>query len=393
MKIPAKSIALVTVLGAALLLAFLVLRPKPVPVEMARAVRGPLRVTVDEDGETRIHDRYVLAAPVEGRLRRIELHAGDPVKAGQVVALLDPLPLDTRGREQARARLRSSEAARREAEARVRTERTALEDARRTLARLEKLGREGVVPAEELDRARADERGHASELAAARFRAEAAAFEVESARAALLEADGTKGEPAAIPLRSPVDGRLLRLCQQCDRVVAAGAELLEVGDPAALEVVVDVLSGDAVKIRPGAAMLLTAGGDAPGTLRARVRVVEPAGFTKVSPLGVEEQRVNVVGDLLDRPGPIGDRYRVDARIVLWEGNDVLKAPAGALFRDGDGWALFAVERDRALLRRVQVGHRNPEEAEILAGLRAGETVVVHPGDRISDGARVTAERK
>jgi HlyD family secretion protein len=391
MKIPTKRIAFAAVLGAALLLAFLALRPSPVLVETARAVRGPLRVTVDEDGETRIHDRYVLAAPVDGHLRRIELHPGDPVKAGQVVALLDPLPLDARGREQAQARLRSSEAARREAEARARTERTALEDAGRTRARLEKLAREGVVPAEELDRARADERGHASELAAARFRAEAAGFEVESARAALIES-GAAGAPV-IPLRSPVDGRLLKICQQCDRVVTAGAELLEVGDPGKLEVVVDVLSGDAVKIRPGAPMLLTAGGDTSGALRGRVRLVEPAGFTKVSPLGVEEQRVNVVGDLLDRPATLGDRYRVDARIVLWEGRDVLKVPSGAIFRQGDGWALFAVAGDRARLRRVQVGHRNPEEAEILAGLRAGETVVVHPGDRIAGGAQVTAERK
>lgn len=391
MKPKTKHVTLAAVLAAAALLAAFAMRPSPLPVEMARAGRGPLRVTVDEDGETRIHDRYILAAPVAGRLERIELHQGDAVEAGQVVARLHPLPLDARGREAAEARLRAAEATRREALARAATEATALEDARRTRNRLEKLAREGVIPAEERDRARADERGHASELAAARFRAEAAGFEVASARAALLE--DRPGGGVVIPLRSPVRGRVLRLCQECERVVDAGAEILEVGDPAGLEVVVDVLSGDAVQIRPGAAMLLSAGPDDPATMRARVRVVEPAGFTKVSPLGVEEQRVNVVGDFVDPPKTVGDRYRVEARIVLWEGERVLKVPAGALFRRGDGWAVFAVRDGRARLREVGLGQRNGDEAQILTGLREGEAVVVHPGDRIVDGVRVEPERR
>ena len=393
MKVLGKRVTLIAVVLAVAGLAALILRPSPVPVETARAARGPLRVTVDEDGETRIHHRYVLAAPVAGRLERVELHAGDAVAAGQVVARLDPLPLDARGREQAEARLRSADATRREAEARIRTERTAVDDARRTLSRLEKLARDGVIPAEELDRARAEERSHASELDAARFRAEAAAFEVASARAALLEAgrQGSRQGDMAVPLRSPVAGRVLRLCQECERVVDAGAEILEVGDPAELEVVVDVLSSDAVQIRPGALMLLTAGGDDSEVLRARVRVVEPAGFTKVSPLGVEEQRVNVIGDFVDPPRRLGDRYRVDAQIVLWEGDGVLQVPAGALFRQGNGWAVFVSEGGRARLRPVRVGHRNAAAAEVLAGLTAGQTVVVHPGDRVAEGVRMDPE--
>jgi HlyD family secretion protein len=389
MKPVVRRVSLFAVLGAAALLAAFALRPSPVPVETARAASGPLRVTVDEDGEARIHDRYILAAPVAGRLERVALRPGDPVAAGQVVARLHPLPLDARGRDAAEARLRAAEASRRETLARAATERTALEDARRTRVRLERLASQGVVAAEERDRTRADERGHASELAAADWRAEAAAFEVANARAALREDD----PGAEIPLRSPVQGRVLRLCQECERVVDAGAEVLEVGDPAGLEVVVDVLSSDAVQIRPGALMLLSAGPDDPAVLRARVRMVEPAGFTKVSPLGVEEQRVNVVGDFLDPPGRLGQGYRVEARIVLWEAGRVLKVPAGALFRHGDGWAVFTVAGGRARLREVGLGRRNAEEAQILAGLRDGETVVVHPGDRITEGVRVEPERR
>jgi HlyD family secretion protein len=181
---------------------------------------------------------------------------------------------------------------------------------------------------------------------------------------------------------------VLEVCEECARVVQAGTPLLTVGDPHELEVVVDILSSDAVKIEPGAAMLLTAGGDNTEIVRARVRLVEPAGFTKVSPLGVEEQRVNVVGDFVDPPGRLGDRYRVEARIVLWEGKGVLKVPAGALFRQGDGWAVFTVENGRARARAVTVGHRNPDEAEVLSGLEQGDTVIVHPGDRVEEGVRV-----
>jgi HlyD family secretion protein len=224
------------------------------------------------------------------------------------------------------------------------------------------------------------------------FHAPAAAWYVESARAALLESPpGGAAGGKAMELRSPVEGSVLRVCQECEKVVPAGAELIELGDPRDLEVVVDVLSSDAVKIRPGAPMLLDPGAGAENDseeLRAQVRMVEPSGFTKVSPLGVEEQRVNVVGDFVDPPGRLGDRYRVEVCIVLWEGRDVLKIPAGALFRDAEGWAIFTVEDGRARLRAVKPGHRNPDEAEILEGLQEGVVVIVHPSDAVADGVRV-----
>ncbi|HSK77010.1 MAG TPA: HlyD family efflux transporter periplasmic adaptor subunit, partial [Thermoanaerobaculia bacterium] len=333
MKLSPKRLILILSLLGVVAFAGMALRPRPVTIETARAARGPLRVTVDEEGETRVRHRYILAAPVAGRLERIALDEGDAVTVGQVVVRLDPAPLDSRGREQAEARLASARAAEREAEARVAHERAAVAEARRRLARAERLGAEKIIPAEELDAARTTVRTAESDLEAASFRARAAAYDVESARAALLES--RPGGPAggqAIELRSPVAGSVLRVCQECEKVVEAGAELIELGDPGDLEVVVDVLSTDAVKIRPGAPMWLDAGAESGEELQARVRTIEPSGFTKVSPLGVEEQRVNVIADLVDPPGRLGDRYRVEARIVLWEEKNVLKIPAGALFR-------------------------------------------------------------
>ena len=389
MKITRRRLAAVLVLLAAAVLLALAFRPQPVTVEVGRAAHGPLRVTLDEDGETRVRRRYVIGAPVAGRLQRIELDEGDPVAAGDVVARLDPLPLDPRAHEQARARLHGSEAEKHEADAQAGRARAVLQDVLRKLRRAEQLAKEDLLAPEDLDAARAAVRMAESELAAARSHAQGTAFEVESARAALLE--GESRDSGTILLRSPVQGRVLRVCEECDKVVAAGAPLIELANTEALEVVVDVLSSEAVHIRPGTPMLLAAGtGDEQGELRARVRLVEPSGFTKVSPLGVEEQRVNVIGDFLDPPGRLGDQYRVDAKIVLWEAEHVLQAPAGALFRHGGGWSIFVVEDNRARRRQVSIGHRSPDAVEILAGLAAGETVIVHPGDRVEEGARVRA---
>ncbi len=387
MRLSPKRLVWLLALAATAAYAGAAFRPRPIEVDTARAVRGPLRVTIDEDGETRIHDRYVVGAPVAGRLERITLHAGDAVERGEVVARLEALPLDQRSRLQAEARLAAAEAERREAEAVVRRQRAALDQARRTLARHERLAAEQVVAADAVEAARTAVGTTESDLEAARHHARAAAFEATNARAALLDAEGVEGS-GTVPILAPVAGRVLRLCEECDKVVAAGTPLLELGDPAGLEVVVDVLSSDAVAIRPGAPMLLAAGGEGAGRWRARVRTIEPSGFTKVSPLGVEEQRVNVIGTLLDPPGALGDRFRVEAQIVLWEDDDVLKVPAGALFREGDGWAVFVVADGRARRRPVRLGHRNPDEAEVAAGLRPGEIVIVHPSDAVRDGARV-----
>ncbi|MCC6365747.1 MAG: efflux RND transporter periplasmic adaptor subunit [Bryobacterales bacterium] len=370
---------------------FFAMRPEPVEVEAARVTRGPLQVTVDEDGEVRSHDRFVVAAPVAGRLARIELHDGDAVALGQVVASLSPLPLDPKGREEAEARLRSVEALQREAVARVERARADLELHRRDRERAEQLARTGDIPQQTLDQRRNAESTAAKELEAARFRAQSAAFDVESARAALLAVTRPTAAASKVLVRAPVKGHVLRVLEASERVVPAGTPLVLLGEESKhLEVVVDVLSTDAVKISPGAMMWLDGWGG-PKPLRAQVRRVEPYAFTKVSVLGIEEQRVNVIGDFLDPPGPLGDGYRVEARIVIWEKPDVVKLPLSALFRQGDRWAVFRVEGGRALVSTVEVDHRNSLEAEVLGGIGEGAEVIVHPSNELKEGGRVVVQ--
>jgi HlyD family secretion protein len=367
--------------------AFLVytLRPTTVPVEVAAVERGPLRVTIDEEGRTRVRDRYVVVAPVAGRIARIELAEGAPVTRGMVVVRLSAAPLDPRAREQATARLRSAEDAERAAAAAVPEGRAALDQAMRNRARVESLFARNLLSPEQREEAALAETTAVRRLEAADFLAQAAAHDVEQSRAALTGAGGI------LALVSPVRGRVLRIPEKSERVVAAGTPLLELGDPTRLEIVVDLLSEDAVKVRPGDRMLIGAwGGERP--LEAHVRVVEPSGFTKVSALGVEEQRVNVIADLDETPSQLGDGYRVETQVVLWEGT-TLKAPASALFQDGDQWRVFVARDGRARSRVVQVGHRNPFEVEITAGLAAGDLVVRHPTDKLADGVRVAARSR
>ncbi len=368
------------VLGLA---AFVLLRPTAVPVDTARVARGSLQVTVDEEGETRVRDRYVVAAPVAGRVSRISSREGDAVGPGTVLARIYPAPLDPRSRDQATARLEAAEDAERAAEAAAAQARAAHDQAHRGWDRARQLAAQNLIAPEERERAELEETSRARELESAEFRAQAAAHDVELARAALA----TDREP--IVLRSPVRGRVLRVPEASERVVVAGAPLVEVGDPAKLEVVADLLSSDAVTVSPGALVLIEGWGGA-AALPGQLRTVEPSGFTKVSALGVEEQRVNVVADFVDPPGSLGDRYRVEIRIVVWRGDSVLTAPTSALFRRGDGWSVFVVDRGRARQRDVVVGHRTPFDAEILRGLAQGEVVIRHPSDRIAEGVRVAS---
>ena len=365
------------------------LRPDPIPVEVAVARRGAMQVAVEEDGRTRVRHRYVVNAPVQGRYVPTGLEEGDSVRAGSPVARLQPLPLDPRSREQARARLSAAEAGREEAEARVEQAGEQLEEARRRLERIREVAEAGGVAPERVDELTTAVRTRELELRAARSRAEAAAYEVRNARAALMAASpegATGGGP--LVLRSPAGGRVLEVHERSERTVSAGTPLVEVGDVRGLEVVVDVLSSDAVRVQVGDPMeLVEWGGD--DTLRARVRRVAPSGFTRISPLGIEEQRVNVIGDLMSESPVLGDRYRVEARIVTWQRDSVLAVPLGAVFRREDGWAVFTVEGDEAHLREVEVGHRNARETEIVAGLEAGDTVVLYPDDRLGDGRRIT----
>ena len=381
-----------TLLVAALVLAAavvaLLLWPRPVEVEAATIVVGPLEVTLEEQGETRVEPRFTVAAPVAGRLLRPALREGDPVRAGETVAVLVAAPLDPRSAEQARAGLRAAEAGHEEAHARVAEATAAHRQAQRTRQRLERLSEAGQVAAETLDQARTAERTAGEALDAARHRDQAAEAQVAAARAVLGQLAGGAQAEQRLGLSSPVDGSVLRLFELSERVVAAGTPLMEIGDPARLEVVVEVLSTDAVALPAGAPMRVDAGEGA--ELRARLRRVEPAAFTKVSPLGVEEQRVRVVGEVLGPSPGVGDRYRIEARIVIWRGERVLQAPTGAVFRDGEGWAAFVVADGRARLRPLRIGHRSADRVEVLEGLREGERVVVYPPESLADGARVAS---
>ena len=365
----------------------LVMRPDVVEVEVATVTRGPLRVTVDEDGETRVRERYVLSAPVTGRLVRVELEVGDSVAAGDVVARVYPLPLDTRAREEVAERLRAAEATEAAAEATVARAEAVWGEARRSLERLERVEAEGYLTPQRMDEARTAERSAALSLEQARRAAEATRHEAAAARATL---QGSAGAASGTPtlVRAPAAGRVLRLWEECERAVAAGAPIAEVGDPDDLEVVVDVLTEDAVRLAPGATALVSAGPRA-DTLRGRVLRVEPAAFTKVSPLGVEEQRVNVVVAFDGPPPVLGDRFRVDASLVAWEAADALRVPVGALFRTGGGgWGVFVVEEGRARLRALELGERGRREAEARSGLDEGEAVILYPGEAVEEGARV-----
>lgn len=364
----------VLIVGA---LVFLALRPTSVAVELAEVQRGELQVTVDEEGKTRVRDRFVISAPVAGQLQRVALDAGDAVERDAVVSTLlpaPPTPLDLRTRGELTARLRAAQAS-------VRSALAARSFAESERERQRALARSGALARRDLENAE--------------LRAEAAARQVDEARAiaAALEAQlglTHGGGKTAIELRSPVAGRVLRVLQESESVVAAGTPVMEVGDAHDLEVVTDVLSEEAVSIRPGAQVILDRwGGDRP--LAGRVRYVEPSAYTKVSALGVEEQRVDVVVELLDPPeqrAGLGDGYRVVTRIVTFAADDAITVPTGALFRTPDGWGVFAVEDGTARVRQVEVGKRGADRVQIENGLQAGEQIVLYPGDRLQDGSLV-----
>lgn len=363
------------------------LRPTPVLVEVSKATRGPMRVTVDEDGETRAHDRFVIAAPIPGRMLRVELEEGDSVRENQVVAMIEPLPLNQQQQEEVLGRVASAEAAKRQADARAAHAREDYEQSRRDRDRAEQLGRERVISAQALEQARNAEVTSGEELQAARFNALAAASEVKVARAGLVGIGDRTAPRKVISLHAPIAGRVLRVVEKSERVVQAGAPLVVLGDPGRIEIVTDVLTTDAVNIKPGATAFLEAwGGDHP--LRAKVRLVEPAGFTKISALGVEEKRVNVIADFIDPADGLGDGFRVETRIVTWETPDVLKIPGSAAFRERDGWSVFVLDNGRARRHAIEIGHRNQTDAEVLSGITVGEDVILHPSNQLREGVRV-----
>jgi HlyD family secretion protein len=367
--------------------------PTSTPVETAAVTSGPMVVTIDEDGRTRVRDRFVVASPVTGEVLRIDLEPGDAVKKGQRVATVRPaapVPLDARTRAEAEASVQAAEAARGRLPAERARADTALALANRELARVKSLAAGGAVAAEEVERRQADADAAAAAVRAAEAATAQGAREVDVARARI--APGRPTGARDVVVTAPVDGVILTRHRESESVVPAGDPLVEIGDPSKLEIVADLLSSDAVKVRPGSRVIVDQwGGDAP--LAAHVRLVEPAGFTKVSALGVEEQRVNVIMDfdaLPEAARRLGDGYRVEVRVVTWEAASVIKVPSGALFRSGESWAVYIVQDGRAHVRVVTIGERNANEAEVRAGLAAGDVVILYPPDTLADAARVTA---
>lgn len=385
-------LALALLIIAALVYGF---RPQPRLVDIAKATRGPMQVSVGEEGKTRVIDRYDISAPVAGMTCRVDLDVGDPVEKGQALITINPLEsqaLDPRSRAEAEARIAAAASALHVAEQNVKSARAEKDLAEKELSRLQPLFEKGHVSQGQLDQAAATVQTTRAASRSARFAVDVARYELEAARTALsyTGVSGQDNPDANVQVRSPIDGRLLAIHQECEGVVAAGQALLVVGDTRSLEVETDVLSADAVKIKPGMRVEFHRwGGEKP--LQGKVRTVEPVGFTKISALGVEEQRVLVISDITSEPAQwesLGDGYRVEAEFILWQSDDVLQIPASALFRFNDGWALFVMQNAKAIRREVKVGQRNGLSAEILEGLTEGETVITHPDNTIEDGVAV-----
>lgn len=386
------------VAGAILLLLIVAgLWPKAIPVELTRATRGTLQVSVEDEGRTRVKNRYIVASPVAGQLRRIELKPGAIVEAGKTpLASLETRAadfLDASTLAQAEARLRAAEAARDQAAAMLERARAAFSLARTELNRTKSIFEKGGASKQELDLAVMHDATATQENHAAEFSLRVAEHELTQIRA--LVSRGKTGPADNIEpllLTSPVDGRVLRVFQESSRVVVAGTPLLEVGDPTDLEIEIEVLSRDGVGIRPGATVWLDQwGGSEP--LQAHVRLVEPSAFTKISALGVEEQRVLVIADFVDpveKRSTLGDAYRVEGRVVIWEGSDILKIPSGALFQKQDKWFTYVVDGSHVRLREIKAGRSNGTETQVLEGLQPNDRVIVYPGDRVADGVRVKA---
>lgn len=381
--------------GAVLLVVVLLVlafRPQPIPVDAGETWRGPMRVTVQDEGRTRLRDEYVVRAPVSGRLQRVPLEPGADVQAGQVVARIepgDPAFLDAREEAQGQAAVRAAEAALSAAEAELARAEAQARYARTELERVESLRERDLASAAALDQAqlalRVAEAAHGTAADNVRMRE----AELDAARVSLTRPANPDSETIEVP--APISGRVLRVMRESAGVIATGEEILSVGDPNDLEVVVEMLTTDAVLVEPGADVIIEDWSRLREPLAGTVRLVEPYGFRKISALGVEEQRVNVIVDFTGPPREwtmLGHGYRVEAAIVTWRADDIIQAPVAALFRNGGEWALFRVEAGRAVLTPLEVGRENGESAQILSGIDAGARVILYPGEEITDGARV-----
>ena len=374
--------------------------PRAVLVETAQIERGVFEQTIDEDGKTRVRERYVVSAPLAGRVLRIALRAGDAVEPGQVIATLHPAApplLDARTERELEERVGAAEAALARSRTSVEQAGAALTQSNADLKRTQKLAKEGFLSAASLERDELKVTLDTRTLEAAEFERHAAEHQLELARAALMRSrrviEGGRASER-LEIRSPVRGRVLRVAQESEAVVPIGAPLLELADPGDLEAVVDVLTADAVHIAAGAPVRMEIGSTGQ-PLAGRVRRVEPSAFTKISALGVEEQRVNVIVDIgspRDQWGSVGDGYRVDAHIVVHRQENAMRVPVAALFRDNAGWAVFVVQGSVAHQRSVNVVRRGTVLALVDRGVAEGEQVVMYPGDALRDGVRVRTTR-
>jgi HlyD family secretion protein len=379
-------------IGAAVVLGILAvaLWPSAIEVDVATVARGGMQVTIDEEGETRVRERFVVSAPVSGTVERIELEPGDAVVRGKtIVARLTPAAaplIDPRTRAELTAAVESARAA--VGQARAERERAVAARARfeSTVRRLDTLLKSGAISGDELEAAQTALKTGEEAVRSAEFARARAEHDLQVARARLAPSTPGRGSVTVV---APVDGVVLKRLRESTSVIPVGEPLLEIGDPASLEIVSDLLSTDAVRVARGAPVIIDQWGG-PQPLEGRVRRVEPSGFMKVSALGVEEQRVNVIVDLTGEiePASLGDGYRVEVRIVTWREESVLKAPIGALFRRGDDWAVFLVDSGRAREQVIEIGQRNDREAQVLKGLSEAQTVILHPPDTLHDHARV-----
>ncbi len=383
-----KILLIVIAVLSAIALTTWILAPAPLRLQLVRVEKSALSVSVDNEGIVRVHDAYVVTSPIAATIERIVLRTGDTVTRGDVLALLLPLSIDLQSREQTLARLQAVQARWSEATLQQREAEINHDLAKNELERQKSLVRDHFISPQALDQLIARESAARAAVSTAQARTKAAQATVTEARAAVNTF--TRTAERKTPVLAPASGRVLSVTQQSERTIAAGLPLMTIGDPSQMEAVVDVLSVDAVKIQPGMRMLLRDwGGDTP--LEARVRLVEPVAFTKISALGIEEQRVNVIADPVGPRWPLGDGYRIQARIVLWQQDEVLKLPGSSVFRVGNEWRVFVAENNRARERTVIIGQRNRDDVQIISGLREGEQVIRFPSRQVSDGARILAE--
>ena len=384
------------VIAAVVALLVLALRPQPIEADFTKVLRGPLQITLDEEGKTRVRDRYMVSAPVAGRVSRIEHEPGDSVDAGRTVLARfypsAPQLLDNRARAIAEGRVKAAEATLEKQRVELLRAQAEQRHARVEFERSEKMHADGLLAANQMDSVKLQVETTTELVHAAKTGIKLAQRELETAQASLIQSgSASNSENSIILLRSPINGVILRRLQESEAVIQSGEPLVEVADPDKLEIVSDMLSTDAVQINPGDQVLIEQWGGEK-TLQGRVRRIEPYGFTKISALGVEEQRVNVIVDFEDVQQAweaLGDGYRVEVRIVIWESNNVLKVPTSSLFRNGEQWAVYQPDAEGlVVLQEVKIGQRNAREAQVVEGLQEGATVIAYPSDKITEGIMV-----